>query len=95
MLRIKRGGDMKEYEEPRRKKINPILRRIRIWKFRKYVLRHYAPIHAVVETDKAVYIDRKRIHHVLVPDGVEVEELCPDHLIITLRFCAKSYRKIT
>ncbi len=84
---------MKEQEEPRCKKINPILRRIRSWKFRKYVSSHYAPIHAVVETDEAVYIDRKRIHHVLVPDGVEVEELGPDQLIITLRFCAKSYRR--
>lgn len=78
-------------EETNPKKINPLLRIYRSWKFRRDCAK-YNPRHVVVEADKYVYIDHKRIHHVLVPDGVNVEPF-DEYSIITLKFIAKSYRR--
>lgn len=76
-------------EETKPQKINSLLRIYRSWKFRRDCAKHKVH-HNVVETGKYVYIDHKRIYHVLDPDGVNVEPF-GSYSIITLKFIAKSY----
>ncbi|OTO54143.1 hypothetical protein [Enterococcus faecium] len=50
------------------------------------------PIHRVVETEKAVYIDGFKLGFV-IEDSVKIEGLSPEQVIVNLSFIAASYEK--
>jgi hypothetical protein len=55
-------------------------------------LEYPKPIHRVIETEKAVYIDDFELEFV-IEDSVKIEELSPGQVIVNLSFIADSYEK--
>lgn len=74
--------------------IRRLIIKIRDYRLRKWRERIWnIPKHEVVETKESVYIDGKRISHVLSPNGVKVDNFGNNQKIVTISFVAKSYRK--